>query len=164
MYTDPQSGITVSTNGSFTAESFMSTFIQVGIEQDKRILKTKELIREKYGFVYYVEANGWAYKCKQKGDHCYEGILEHYPTELIPELGELVCVGNYEWNGAVIYKIVGIQRSFAGLGHCTVYGEEVEEFIINPKTERETQNQDRKILKNMYNKIIYLISKNYNHS
>jgi len=131
MYTDPESGISVSSNGSSAAESVMSTFQK--IVQDSNNLKDaqKSIIHKKYGFVYFVNPDGWARKCKQKGDDSYEGILDLYPSCLVTKIGELLCVGwlGDEYNQTfVIYKIVNVRKNLLGMGHCIVYGEEVEEF------------------------------------
>ena len=129
MYTDQESGISVSSNGSPAAESFMNTFRQVSRERDEMKRKQEGYIRKKYGFVYFVNVDGWAYKCKQKGDSCYEGILDRYPEHVIPGLGELLCVGDPGWKHEfVIYKVTKVRPNLLGMGHCTVYGEEVEEF------------------------------------
>ncbi|MDD3915419.1 MAG: hypothetical protein PHF76_12325 [Bacteroidales bacterium] len=129
MYIDPESGITISSNGSKAADSFMNTFHQVSQERADLKRKQEGYIRNKYGFVYYVEVNGWAYKCKQKGDDHYEGILDLYPESVTPDIGELLCVGEFGWKHEfVIYRVTNVRPNLLGMGHCIVYGEEVEEF------------------------------------
>lgn len=136
MYTDPESRISVSSNGSAAAKSFMSTFQKAVHESIDLKQAQKEVLKKQYGNVYFVNPDGWATKCKQKGDNIYEGTLHLYPAWLVPEIGELLCVG---WAGDkcnqnfVIYKIVKVRPNILGMGHCVVYGEEVEEFSTDEK-------------------------------
>lgn len=133
IFTDPESGISVSSNGSSAAESFMSTFQAIVKASDKLKQAQKGSIYAKYGFVYFVNPDRWAEKCKQKGDNSYEGVLDLYPNRVVPEVGELLCVGwlgdKYNQN-FVIYKINKVElrnRFFSNL-RPMIYGEEVEEF------------------------------------
>lgn len=133
MYIDRWSGISVSSNGSPAAESFMSTF-QAVVKASNDLKKTqKDTIYAKYGFVYFVNPDGWAEKCKQKGDNSYKGILDLYPNWLVPDVGELICVGrsgDESDQKFVIYKITKVEprdRFFSDIPPI-VYGEEVEEF------------------------------------
>ena len=128
-YTDRESGISISSNGSPVAESLINTFRQVSRERDDLKRKQEDYIWKKYGFVYFVNVDGWAYKCKQKGDDHYEGILDLYPEYVIPAIGGLLCVGDFGWKHEfVIYRVTKVRPNLLGMGHCTVYGEEVEEF------------------------------------
>jgi len=129
MYIDKESGISISSNGSKAAESFMHNFQQVSRERDDLKGRQEDFIKNKYGFVYFVNVDGWASKCKQKGNDHYEGILDLYPEHVTPAIGELLCVGNAGWKHEfVIYRVTKVKPNFLGMGHCTVYGEEVEEF------------------------------------
>ncbi|MEN6551942.1 MAG: hypothetical protein ABFC34_03550 [Methanobacterium sp.] len=133
IFTDPESGISVSSNGSSAAESFISTFQAIVKASNELKQAQKDIINAKYGFVYFVNPDGWADKCKQKGDNSYEGVLDLYPNWLVPKVGELLCIGwlGDEYNqNFVIYKIVKVelQNQFFPNLRPMIYGEEVEEF------------------------------------
>jgi hypothetical protein len=124
---DQESGIAIRSNGSEAGNSFMKTFLEVSAKHNNLEQSRKQLINNKYGFVYFVPCDGWATKCKQKGHDSYEGHFANYPLRFSPNVGELVCVGDIGWElYVVIYQITKVEHGFIGL--ATIYGEELEVF------------------------------------
>ena len=72
------------------------------LEEDR-----KNYLRSQYNAKYFAYPNGHVYKCGQKGDSSFEGVLAFHLWEF-PEPGEIVCVGWFckdEPCEVFIYKI-----------------------------------------------------------
>lgn len=132
QFNDKNTGITISSNGSLSGNSFLTGFLQICKDADELAEHRRNIIYEKYGHIRVIPPDGWAEKCHQKGDTVYKGQI------LNAEVGELLAVG---WlsdgfhKDFYIYKIVDVKYSRFFPKNLfpdalpTVHGEFVEHFV-----------------------------------
>jgi hypothetical protein len=96
-YTDPESGITIQTNGSAAGESFMRAFIQAGKDlREKR--NQQDALARSHGAAFMHDWNGW-FGLEQNRWQCGHGTLAkgeqaklHIVSGARPKVGELVGI------------------------------------------------------------------------